>query len=90
MGIGIGIFLIAVGAILAFAVHETVSGIDLQTVGWILMVVGALGIVLFLAAFMPRRRRYVHETAYGGTAVGPGRTPGTTETVRSDGVDRPY
>ena len=90
MGIGISIFLIAVGAILAFAVHETVNGIDLQTVGWILMVVGALGIVLFLVVFMPRRRRYVRETAYDGTAVGPGRTPGTTETVQSDGVDRPY
>ena len=91
MGIGISIFLIAVGAILAFAVHETVSGIDLQTVGWILMVVGAIGIVLFLAVFMPRRRRYVRETAYDGT-VGtvPGRTPGTTETVTSDEVDRPY
>jgi len=43
MGIGISIFLIAVGAILAFAVHETVSGIDLQTVGWILLIVGIVG-----------------------------------------------
>jgi hypothetical protein len=88
MGIGISIFLIAVGAILAFAVHETVSGIDLQTVGWILMVVGAIGIVLFLAVFMPRRRRYERETTYGPAN---GRAPGsTTESVQSDGVDRPY
>ena len=60
MGIGIGIFLVAVGAILAFAVTETVQGIDLVVVGWILMVVGALGLVLsllFWSSFSPGRRR---------------------------------
>ncbi|MDX6654906.1 MAG: hypothetical protein QOH18_1783 [Solirubrobacterales bacterium] len=46
MGIGISIFLVAVGAILAFAVNATVSGIDIVTVGWILMGVGLLGLVL--------------------------------------------
>lgn len=46
MGIGTSIFLIAIGAILAFAVHASVSGIDLQTIGVILMVVGAIGAVL--------------------------------------------
>jgi hypothetical protein len=90
MGIGISIFLIAVGAILAFAVHDTVSGIDLQTVGWILMVVGALGIVLFLAVFMPRRRRYTRETSYGTPATAVDAAPGTTERVTSDGVDGTY
>ena len=49
MGLGVGIFLIAIGAILAFAVHTTVgSGVDLHTIGYILMVVGALGIVFSL------------------------------------------
>jgi hypothetical protein len=48
MGIGISIFLIAAGAILAFAVTATVSGLELATVGWILMIVGALGLVLSL------------------------------------------
>jgi Domain of unknown function (DUF6458) len=48
MGIGISIFLIAVGAILAFAVTATVTGIELATVGWILMIVGGLGLVLSL------------------------------------------
>lgn len=48
MGVGAGIFLIAVGAILAFAVHIVLDGIDLQTVGWILMIVGALGLVVSL------------------------------------------
>jgi len=56
MGIGVGIFLIAVGAVLAFAVHATVAGLDIVTVGVILMVVGVLGIALDLAIFAPRRR----------------------------------
>ncbi len=46
MGIGIGIFLIAVGAILAFAVEADVAGISLWVVGWILMVVGLLGVIV--------------------------------------------
>ena len=46
MGIGVSLFLIAVGAILAFAVRDNVSGIDLVAVGWILMAVGALGAIL--------------------------------------------
>lgn len=61
MGIGVGIFLIAVGAVLAFAVEETVNGIDIQTVGVILLIVGALGIVLDLIIFAPRRRRVVED-----------------------------
>lgn len=45
MGIGTSIFLIAVGAILKFAVTDTISGIELATVGVIMMVVGAIGLV---------------------------------------------
>jgi hypothetical protein len=48
MTIGGSLFLIAVGAILAFAVTASVAGIDLQTVGWILMVVGVVGLILGL------------------------------------------
>jgi len=48
MGLGTSIFLIAVGAILKFAVTATVSGIELATVGVILMVVGIVGLVLSL------------------------------------------
>ena len=40
MGLGVGIFLIAVGAILAFAVNATSGAVDVQTVGWILIGVG--------------------------------------------------
>ena len=58
MGIGTSIFLIAVGAILKFAVHTSVSGLSLQTVGVILMVVGVLGLILsFIWAAMADRRR---------------------------------
>ena len=46
MGFGIGIFLAAVGAVLAFAVTRTVSGVNIQTVGWILLIVGIVGVVL--------------------------------------------
>ena len=48
MGIGTGIFLLAVGAILRFAVTTTAKGVNIQTVGNILMIVGALGILLSL------------------------------------------
>ena len=47
MGLGIGIFLIAVGAVLAFAIHTTnTSGVDIHTIGLILLAVGALGVLL--------------------------------------------
>jgi hypothetical protein len=48
MGIGVSIFLIAVGAVLAFAVSAEVSGLDIQVVGWILLAVGAVGVLLSL------------------------------------------
>lgn len=45
MAIGTSLFLIAAGAILRYAVTDGISGIDLQTVGLILLVVGAIGLV---------------------------------------------
>jgi hypothetical protein len=48
MPLGTSIFLIAVGAILRYAVTATVSGISLTTVGLILMIVGAIGLVISL------------------------------------------
>ena len=46
MGISASLIFIAIGAILTFAVTTTVSGIDLQVVGWVLMIVGALGLLI--------------------------------------------
>ncbi|MDQ1393544.1 MAG: hypothetical protein QOF30_2521 [Acidimicrobiaceae bacterium] len=48
MGIGTGIFLLAVGAILRYAVTVTTQGVNLHVVGDILMVVGVIGILLSL------------------------------------------
>ena len=48
MYIGTSIFLIAVGAILKFAVTATVAGVDIQTAGVILMVVGVVALVISL------------------------------------------
>jgi len=48
MGLGTSIFLIAVGAILDFAVNWHARGVDLKTVGLILMVIGAIGLILSL------------------------------------------
>jgi Domain of unknown function (DUF6458) len=60
MGIGVSIFMLALGAILAFAVEFDTSGIDIDTVGVILMVVGAIGLLLsllFWSSFSPYGRR---------------------------------
>jgi hypothetical protein len=48
MGIGTSIFLIAVGAILYFAVNADVSGLEISTVGLILMICGVLGLIITL------------------------------------------
>ena len=56
MGIGASIFLVAVGAILAFAVNTSVSGLDIAVVGWILMVAGVVGLAVTLFVFAPRNR----------------------------------
>lgn len=48
MGIGVSLLLIAVGAVLAFAVHVSGHGFNLHTIGIILLVVGAIGALLSL------------------------------------------
>jgi hypothetical protein len=54
MTVGASLFVTAVGAILYFAVTATLVGIDIQTVGLILMIVGVIGLVLGL--FLAWRR----------------------------------
>jgi len=56
MGIGTSIFLIAAGAILYFAVNADVSGLEISTVGLILMICGALGLVISLFMTNSARR----------------------------------
>lgn len=57
MYFGGSIFLLALGAILAFAVRDAINGVDLVAVGYILMAAGALGIVLSLVMAGGMRRR---------------------------------
>lgn len=62
MGIGVSIFLIAVGALLAFAVDYQLWWLDVTVAGWVLMAVGVLGLLLTLLLWS-RRRRVVDEPA---------------------------
>jgi hypothetical protein len=55
MGIGVSIFLIALGAILAFAVDFQLWWLDITVAGWVLMVVGVLGLLLTLLLWSRRR-----------------------------------
>ena len=57
MTIGASIFLIALGAVLAFAVDVSTSGIDLNTIGVILMVVGVVGLLISLFLIVQARDR---------------------------------
>ncbi len=62
MSIGASLFLLVAGAILTFAVNVRTSGIDLDTIGIILMVAGVIGLLmslLFWSSFAPYRRRRV-------------------------------
>ena len=61
MGIGTSLFLIAVGAILYFAVNADISGLEISTVGLILMIVGILGLIIsiYYTSLATRRTREV-------------------------------
>ena len=72
MGVGVSLILVAAGAILTWAVNATVSGVDINTIGVILMVVGAIGLVLSLMFWSSwggvggtRRRTYVEDGPAG-------------------------
>ena len=78
MGLGVGIFLAAAGAVLAFAVNTSVNGVNIHAVGWILLIVGIVGIVLsmifwsswagpgYWSSSTRRRTTYVDEGPPGG------------------------
>lgn len=66
MTLGTSLFLIAVGAVLRFAVHVSTSGFNIHTVGVILMIVGAAGLVLsllWMTMWAGRRDRVARERA---------------------------
>jgi hypothetical protein len=79
MGLGVGLILAAAGAVLAFAVNTEVSGVNIHTIGWILLIVGIVGILLSLifwsswagpGGFTRRRTTYYDEGPAG--PAGPG------------------
>jgi Domain of unknown function (DUF6458) len=57
MTIGTSLFLIAVGAILRYAVEATVAGVDIQTAGLILIIIGVIGLAIGLFILASDRRR---------------------------------
>lgn len=69
MRIGFSVFLMAVGAVLTFAVHKTATGVNIHTIGVILMIAGVIGLAATLTIFAPRR---------GVSAVASERTVTTT------------
>ena len=68
MTIGTSLFLIAVGAILRYAVTATVAGLDIQTAGLILMVIGVVGLVIGLFLLTQGARRPVPRQTTRATA----------------------
>jgi hypothetical protein len=91
MGIGVSIFLIAVGAILKFAVNVHATGFSIATVGVILMIVGAIGLVMSVVIFGPWRTRsngsatVTRNTYVDGAPYPPANTV-TDERVYRDGL----
>ena len=73
MGVGVSLLLIAAGAILTWAVSADASGVDLNTIGVILMVVGAVGLVISLVFWSSwggfGTHRKAVESGPGGTTV---------------------
>src|SRR5258706_12552761 len=86
MGIGASVFMLAAGAIIAFAFNIRVGWLDLDIVGWVLMAVGAFGVILSLT-MLGRRRTTVVETPP------PVNRPATTQRgvqeTSPDDADRP-
>lgn len=56
MGIGVSVFLLALGAILAFAVNYSVNGVDIHVIGFILMAAGVVGLFMTTLLFGRRDR----------------------------------
>ena len=88
MRIGGSLVLIAVGAVLKWAVTYRVSGIDVPTVGTILLVVGLIGLVLCLILWSTRRRTdVVRERDVVGTPQGSGRVVSRSTYMEPNRVD---
>ena len=97
MGLAVSLIIIAVGAVLTFAVHPANEGsVDPQTVGVILMIVGLAAFIIDLMLFAPwgpgyMRRRAVVEGGYGRRAAAPAApaAPARRTVVEEEVVDPP-
>ena len=83
MSLGLGIFLLVVGAILTFAVHATVAGISLLLVGEILMAAGVLVVILGIVLLF-RKRRSTDTTRISNDPVNGSQT---TQRERRDDIE---
>jgi NADH:ubiquinone oxidoreductase subunit 6 (subunit J) len=90
MRIGASLFLIAVGAILKFAVSDAVDGVDLGMIGIILMIVGAVGLLITIVLMSTRRRTdVIHEGAtYAPADPRYGAAPARGRTTYVEPADR--
>jgi hypothetical protein len=81
MGFGVGIFLAAAGAVLAFAVTDNVNGVNIHTIGWILLIAGIISVALSMIfwsswagpGYWSTRRRTTYVDEGPPTGQGPGR-----------------
>jgi hypothetical protein len=84
MRLGGSLFLIALGAVLRFAITtQSTHGVNIWNIGVILMIVGVVGLVLTGVFMLTRRRTDVIHT-------GPGGTRGTTYMTPNDPMNAPY
>jgi hypothetical protein len=77
MGVSLSLLFIAVGAILTFAVSASVSGASIPTIGVILMIVGAIGLVFSLIFWSSWG-------GFGGAAGGGGTSAPQTTVIKDD------
>jgi hypothetical protein len=90
MGIGASVLLIAIGAILTFALNVQVGFLDLDVVGWVLMAAGVVGLIFTTLIWGPRRRgtAVTRETTSDVDPTMRTTTPRTTEYRRVEERDR--
>lgn len=89
MRIGFSVFLMAVGAVLLFAVHKTATGVNIHTIGVILIIAGVIGLAATLTIFAPRRgvtgvateRTVTTDAPVAPVAAAPVATPVATTTT---------
>jgi hypothetical protein len=79
MSLGAGIFLVVVGAILAFALNVQVAWIDLHLVGYILMIAGLIGIIVGIVLITRRRSSVASTRTFVDPATGERVTRRTSE-----------